>query len=303
MEASNIGTKHQPQTHTRGVRNDHRPQLSSDNPRKEDSVTISKEGRQLLTLREVENDDLKALLDEFRARKRELQESLSFEYDASTPTETTTSSGPIDKTFINRALEGKVENPAELMRQLYGMLSASPPARELGVTYFGDTTISELESQAAQREAGKKLAEYMAQNYFEDPDEAKAFMDMINKFANEYEKRDEERLDRWVNMRKQMEDAHAKIEAEINAYAAAHGYNADEHRTDPEIIKARLEQIAPEPDSESYKDAWQSLVKKDSSVHDWFANFIDKVKSSIKIEDLLGKYSNISVLLGNQPNK
>jgi len=174
-----------------------------------------------------------------------------------------------------------VENPTELMRQLYGMLSASPPARELGVTY-SDTTINELESQAAQREAGKKLAEYMAQNYFDDPDEAKAFMDIVNKFANEYEKRDEERLDRWVKTRKQMEDAHAKIEAEINAYAAAH----------------RLEQIAPEPDSESYKDAWQSLVKKDSSVHDWFANFIDKVKSSIKIEDLLAK-SNISVLLGN----
>ncbi len=82
MEASNIGTKHQPQTHTRGVRNDYRPRLSDDNPRKEDSVTISEEGRQrqLLTLRKLEDtdgtpfksDDLKAFLDERRAIKEEM---------------------------------------------------------------------------------------------------------------------------------------------------------------------------------------------------------------------------------------
>jgi len=307
MEASSIGTKHQPQTHARGVRNDYRPRLSDDNHRKEDSVTISEEARQrqLLTLRKLEDtdgtpfksDDLKAFLDERRAIKEEMMRNQPAEYAT-----VLTSSGLMGNTgyLINKSLEEKVENVDELMQQLHKMLSASssiftrPPdisyydGDTLVETWCGDKTIEDLEWNAAQREAGKKLAEYIAQNYLENPDEAKAFMDAVNKLANEYEKRDEERLNSWVERKRWIEADVAKRQEE----AARTGT-----LTDPETIKARLNQIAPEADpfSDSYIDAWQSLVIKGSSIKDWFANLIDRAKSSIKIEDLLGKYSNISV--------
>ncbi|MDR1829859.1 MAG: hypothetical protein LBQ76_03725, partial [Candidatus Fibromonas sp.] len=46
------------------------------------------------------------------------------------------------------------------------------------------------ETRAMNREEGKMLAEYLSQNYFEDPEEAKAFMDTISKWAYKSEMRD-----------------------------------------------------------------------------------------------------------------
>jgi len=63
MKTSNIGTKHQPQTHTRGVRNDHRGEhenerskktlFSGDKSNKEDSVTISEEAKKLFEFKVI----------------------------------------------------------------------------------------------------------------------------------------------------------------------------------------------------------------------------------------------------------
>jgi hypothetical protein len=48
----------------------------------------------------------------------------------------------------------------------------------------------DLETRAANREAGKDMAKYIAENYFSDPEQARKFMDSINKFAEMSEARD-----------------------------------------------------------------------------------------------------------------
>lgn len=79
--------------------------------------------------------------------------------------------GTLEK-HISDSLEGKVKN-------------ASLVADELGKMIRG--TISNpdasVEERAANRETALKHASYIAENYFDDPDEAKAFLDGINKFA------------------------------------------------------------------------------------------------------------------------
>ena len=74
--------------------------------------------------------------------------------------------------FITNNLEGKARN-------------ASLVASELSMMIRG--TISNpnatVEERAINRETAIKNAEYIAQNYFDDPDEAKAFLDGINRFA------------------------------------------------------------------------------------------------------------------------
>ena len=159
-------------------------QPSGGNPPKEDTVTISEEGKGLFELRKLSEeekeftflkfkehdwDKQKAMLqesfDSIREEKRaEFEDSLihygeySYEY------------------YVYSALEGKVENANKL-------------AGQLGSMFFGDRNES-AETRAMNREEGKMLAEYISQNYFENPDEAKAFMDTIDKWAFKSEMRD-----------------------------------------------------------------------------------------------------------------
>jgi len=168
------------------------------------------------------------------------------------------------------------DDAASLINQAVGMVRASPSERLLNVSYndtCGYTTFKDLELTANSREAGKKLAEYIAQNYFNDPDKAKAFMDKINEFAYENEMRDEDTLNFWAENMKKMEQAQLQAQYPPNNVAAP---------SQPKL-----------PPS-SYDDAFQSIVEKGGSVHDWFANFIGKAAKSVQnlsIQDLLAKYS------------
>jgi len=175
---------------------------------------------------------------------------------------------------------------ASLINQAVGMVRASPSERLLNVSYndtCGYTTFKDLELTANSREAGKKLAEYIAQNYFNDPDKAKAFMDKINEIAYKNEMRDEDTLSFWAENMKKMEDISAKDRAQLQAQYPPNNVAA------PSQSKPDLS----EPPS-SYDDAFQSIVEKGESVHNWFANFIGKAAKSVhnlSIQDLLAKYS------------
>jgi hypothetical protein len=77
--------------------------------------------------------------------------------------------------YILAALDEKVGDIYDVSSQLGDMLFSYDP---------------NVETRAADREAGKDLAKYIADNYFDDPEEAQAFMNTINKLAELSEARD-----------------------------------------------------------------------------------------------------------------
>lgn len=79
--------------------------------------------------------------------------------------------------FIFNALDGKVENAYDVARQLGGMI-------------FSRESDIDVETRAFDRETGKKLAEYIAQSYLTNSDEAESFLAGIDEFANKSEMRD-----------------------------------------------------------------------------------------------------------------
>jgi hypothetical protein len=78
--------------------------------------------------------------------------------------------------FIFSVLDGRVENAYDVAMQLGNMVF--------------NTSNTDLETRAADREAGRELAKHIAENYFDDPKEAQAFMDKINKYIENSELRD-----------------------------------------------------------------------------------------------------------------
>ncbi|MDR2593163.1 MAG: hypothetical protein LBC87_00125 [Fibromonadaceae bacterium] len=118
--------------------------------------------------------------------------------------------------FIFNALVGKVENALDIAVELGNMVfdsrliftgAATIEEDTSGVKWLknGGTGIrldlnpdaiiitdpKEFEAFAANREAGRDLAKYIAENYFDDPEEAQAFMDKINKYIKNSELRDQ----------------------------------------------------------------------------------------------------------------
>ena len=73
--------------------------------------------------------------------------------------------------FVSNALEGKARNASMVAGELGQMIRSA--------AYNNGATVEE---RAIKRETGLRHAEYIAQNYFEDPDEAKAFMDGVMRF-------------------------------------------------------------------------------------------------------------------------
>ena len=73
--------------------------------------------------------------------------------------------------FITDALAGKARNASLVASELGQMIRSA--ANNNGAT---------VEERAVNRETGLKHAEYIAKNCFDDPDEAKAFLDGIMKF-------------------------------------------------------------------------------------------------------------------------
>ncbi|MEI3606270.1 hypothetical protein SPD48_11245 [Pseudogracilibacillus sp. SE30717A] len=72
---------------------------------------------------------------------------------------------------IKKALEGKVKNASVYAAELASAIRSSVSMPE-----------KSAEEQAAYREMALKQAEYIAENYFEDEQEAKNFMDEINRY-------------------------------------------------------------------------------------------------------------------------
>jgi hypothetical protein len=308
-----------------------RTQTESETPRKEDTVTISEEGNRLsnlsnLILKEIDPDDplfarLSSLNAESQAGKAKRSSFMTPEelanvkvkalevedyfYDPETrcpPKEDWFAYGKyvlaynnsvsvVDNT-MSEALNGKVENSGELIDQLKGMLTAKTTFHSLSNVTF----IDELGSAARQREEGKRLAEYIAQNYIDDPDEAKAFMKAVNKMVSFWEQEDEEILNRWTEREKAYNDA---LEESMKKMAAL-GRNQSQ-----ESIQARLkemeEKYGSDPFPKAYLDAQQSLVVKNGSVQDYFAGLINNIKSSFSstsIQNLLGRYGLSSIYKG-----
>ena len=75
--------------------------------------------------------------------------------------------------FITDALIDKARNVTLIATELTEALQ--------GTLYASDSTVAE---RALKREAALRSAQYIAENYFDDPNEAKAFLDTITKFAD-----------------------------------------------------------------------------------------------------------------------
>jgi hypothetical protein len=73
--------------------------------------------------------------------------------------------------FITDALDGKARNASLIAGELGQMIRSA--------AYSNGTTIEE---RATLREIGMQHAEYIAKNYFDNPDEAKAFLDVVRGF-------------------------------------------------------------------------------------------------------------------------
>jgi hypothetical protein len=90
--------------------------------------------------------------------------------------------------YLFNALNGKVGNSykdaLEVSVQLAKMICNPYKIGDIaGKSYLEGNE----ESRAADREAGRNMAEYIAKNYFDDPKEAQDFMDKINKCIKNYE--------------------------------------------------------------------------------------------------------------------
>jgi hypothetical protein len=109
--------------------------------------------------------------------------------------------GQLVRTEIVSLLEHAAEAEKSIFDALNGKMStedAKQVARELGMMctstskiFFNEVTgyteEIDLENQAANREAGRDLAKYITENYFDDPKEAKAFMDKIDGYIRHSE--------------------------------------------------------------------------------------------------------------------
>ena len=79
--------------------------------------------------------------------------------------------GTLEK-FITDSLDGKARNASLVADELGQMIR--------GAAYNPNSTVEE---RATNRETALKIAEKISKKYFDNPDEAKAFMDEINRFA------------------------------------------------------------------------------------------------------------------------
>jgi len=251
---------------------------------KKDSVEISEEGKKL------SDENTRISRENMREAPFKIGTSLDIskalciiddEYRASQPQ----ALFRFDSTIVSANDLKDSDYAASLIKQSIFMVNASPSERLLNVSYSdtcGYTTFKDLELTAKSREAGKKLAEYIAQNYFNDPDKAKAFMDAINEDAHENEMRDENTLNFWVENMKKMAAISAQLHPQLQVQSTPSVATLEAHG-----------QTKLNPYELLHLDATNSLIKKGESVHDWFANFIGKAKSSVQsmsIQDLLAKY-------------
>jgi hypothetical protein len=174
-----------------------------------------------------DNESLKTILsDEQYAKLENMYEQQRVEWEQQFKFLNSECNNPVSaEYFIYNALKGKVENALDIAMELGNMVFDSrliftgTATYEENATYGkhirnGDTIIrldlnpdakiitdpKEFEAFAANREAGRDLAKYIAENYFDDPKEAQAFMDKINKYIENSELRDQGYTVFWAEM-------------------------------------------------------------------------------------------------------
>jgi hypothetical protein len=162
-----------------------------------------------------DNESLKTILsDEQYAKLEHMHEQRLVEWEQQFKFLNSECSNPLSaEHFIYNALNGKVENAFDVAVQLGNMVFDSrfifngeatfedkSGAKWIkvgtGLSRIPDAAITitdpkEFEAFAANREAGRDLAKYIAENYFDDPKEAQAFMDKINQYIKNSELRDQ----------------------------------------------------------------------------------------------------------------
>jgi hypothetical protein len=162
---------------------------------KEDTVEISEEGRAAASrlieittpIQGFDNEEQRAERDQVREQwqlRVQQREAETAESNRQSIVQDTSSA----EHFIFNALSGKVENALDIAVELGNMVFASAWETLGGRPWNPDT---DLETRVANREAGRDLAKYIAENYFDDPKEAQAFMDKINKYIKNSELRDQ----------------------------------------------------------------------------------------------------------------
>lgn len=314
METNGVGVENQYRHHAKNVddKQNHgksnsgeEQSVSDKNSNPQDSVEISDWARQLF---DTNKRNINKSSEEVQVNKNDtdniiVNEKLKAQADFRSKAFLSKEAANYFSDFVG-SLDGKVEKSYDIMNKLYDTLNPAPsnqmdstnnPFPQLTYDYFATSSskdgmvniFDDLERQAAQREDGKKLAEYIAQNYFDDPDEAKAFMDKVNEVIADSEKRDEERLNLFTNRMEMIEAMRNEVEAAVEASGGK--------RTDPEEAEARIRQMYPEYDPstvKTYDEIYKDAVGE-SSIQDWFAGLINNARQSINntpIENLLGKY-------------
>jgi hypothetical protein len=102
--------------------------------------------------------------------------------------------GTIENCIFN-ALDGKVDNAANVAIQLANMIF---DPRQLSENREGEnwalifTDSEEWEARAANREAGRDLVNYIAENFIDDPEEAEKFIEQMEKYIKNSELQDQD---------------------------------------------------------------------------------------------------------------
>lgn len=140
-------------------------------------VTFSDEAYQLLKSFSMSEKTYNALFNNeiSKAEKRELLDELVETDNTQKPElEVTSSSGLtfLDQ-YLSDILRGKVENASVIASQITENIRATINQPELTV-----------EERAFNREMALKQAQYIAQHYFEDREQAREFLSVINRYAN-----------------------------------------------------------------------------------------------------------------------
>ncbi len=150
---------------------------------------------------------------------------------------------------IHQSLKGKIDDADGVADRLNDMIRA---------TFGSGATVEE---RAEQRETGLLHAEYLAETYFENPDEAKAFLDEIYRFANNDVLREKgyRLLDDWdgVPIRPYEDATTPDRRISHEAYARHAGYGSlREVMADPETTKAFYGEL------EKKQGAWSKEIKE-----------------------------------------
>lgn len=172
--------------------------------------------------------------------------------------------------YIKKNLEGKAINPSLVASEMVRNISGS--------VYNPNATVEE---RAINRETALRHIEYIAQNYFSDPDEAQAFVDGVKGFAEKDIMREKgyivaDNSDMAPFRSYGMGSNYSKGSINFNEYAKKYGTSMDELKANPEKLAAFNIALG------KYQDKWYEEIVKDFEDNEKrVADIIAKVKGSL----------------------